>query len=422
MRLLGRCQRRLLERIGDLERRQAYRADGSTSMLNWVMEHLHVGYPTARDYVAVATELAQLSALSEALSSGAVSFDQLRVLVRVATPGNDAELARRAPRWSLAQTESYVRLEETRRADAQRAAADAARRQAESEAAARGSSGATGGEAPGPTTLSASAGAPPPGAPGRPCGGPGAPPGPKVGTLRLRHHHGGGTVEGWLAAEDFAALESVLMGMARSVERDPVTGGFVALPERLARALMDLVRAGGGAGGAEGAVVPPTVVVHCDVGLLSGEADGTSVGVVEGVGPVAAEVIRRLACDAQLRLALEADGVTLDLGRARRSPSARLGREVLRRDQTCRFPGCGARRFLEVHHVVWWDHGGATDLDNLAAHCARDHHRIHHGGWRVEGHANAELRYTSPEGRTLVSVPDPSWRAPTRRRTDRPQR
>jgi hypothetical protein len=207
--------------------------------------------------------------------------------------------------------------------------------------------------------------------------------------------------------------------MAKSSERDPATGDYLPLAERLAGALVDLVRTDPGGGTSR----PPTVVVHCDVGLLAGEADGTSVGAVEGVGPIGAEVIRRLACDAQLRLALEADGVTLDLGRARRTPSAALVREVMRRDQMCRFPGCSARRFLQIHHVTWWENGGPTDLDNLAAHCARDHHRIHHGGWRVEGKANGELRYTAPDGRTLVSVPDPNWTAPTRRRrTDRPQR
>jgi hypothetical protein len=211
------------------------------------------------------------------------------------------------------------------------------------------------------------------------------------------------------------------MTLAKGVDRDPVSGEFIPLAERMASALVSLVTHDAG-DGRHGPSRPPSVVVHCDVGLLAGESDGTSVAMIDNA-PVSAEIARRLACDAQLRLAVDADGVTLDLGRAHRVPSAALAREVMRRDRTCRFPGCGARHFLQIHHIVWWENGGATDLRNLAAHCPRDHRRIHHKGWKVEGDANGELRYLSPDGRTLRSMPDPSWEAPRRRRrTDRPQR
>jgi hypothetical protein len=210
----------------------------------------------------------------------------------------------------------------------------------------------------------------------------------------------------------------VLLARAKSASPDPRSGRQAPLSERLADALVDIVT------GHEGARArrPPTVIVHADVGLLAGETDGESVGFVEGVGPVSAEVVRRLSCDSLLRLALDCDGITLDLGRTSRRPSAALAREVMRRDQGCRFPGCGARRFLQIHHLVDWEKDGPTDLANLAAHCLRDHRRLHHGGWRVNGSANGELRYTSPDGRTLLSAPAPGWSEPRRRRTtDRPQ-
>jgi hypothetical protein len=199
---------------------------------------------------------------------------------------------------------------------------------------------------------------------------------------------------------------------------DPATRLQDPLAERLASALVDVVNGHE----VDGQRRTPTVVVHADLGLLTGEADGESVAVVEGGAPLSAEVLRRLACDAAIRLALDHDGITLDLGRTSRVPSVALTREVLRRDHCCRFPGCGARRFLQIHHIVEWARGGPTDLDNLAAHCVRDHRRIHHDGWTVSGHANGELSYTSPDGRSLVSAPSPGWSEPRRRRTtDRPQ-
>ncbi|OZF55493.1 HNH endonuclease signature motif containing protein [Rhodococcus sp. 14-2470-1a] len=36
-----------------------------------------------------------------------------------------------------------------------------------------------------------------------------------------------------------------------------------------------------------------------------------------------------------------------------------------------------------MHHVVFWEDGGATDLNNLALVCRRCHRMIHHEGWQV---------------------------------------
>lgn len=43
----------------------------------------------------------------------------------------------------------------------------------------------------------------------------------------------------------------------------------------------------------------------------------------------------------------------------------------------CRFPGCAASAFVEVHHLVHWADGGLTDLDNLLSLCPF-HHDAHH--------------------------------------------
>ena len=43
----------------------------------------------------------------------------------------------------------------------------------------------------------------------------------------------------------------------------------------------------------------------------------------------------------------------------------------------CEHPGCTARHFLEVHHVIHWEDGGRTDLANLRLYCS-GHHRHEH--------------------------------------------
>ena len=38
----------------------------------------------------------------------------------------------------------------------------------------------------------------------------------------------------------------------------------------------------------------------------------------------------------------------------------------------------------ELHHIVWWRHGGTTDLANLVPLCSKHHHRAHEGGWQLK--------------------------------------
>src|SRR5262249_33712477 len=161
--------------------------------------------------------------------------------------------------------------------------------------------------------------------------------------------------------DEFAAIESSLLAIARSAAPDAVTRRQAPLPERMAQALVERVTSA-----TDGAPAPPTVVVHADVSLLDGSGDGTTVAALPGAGPLGADVLRRLACEAKVRLAADEHGLTIDLGRTTRLPSAALAREVLRRDEACRFPGCTARRFLQIHHVIPWTAGGSTDLDNVS--------------------------------------------------------
>lgn len=93
---------------------------------------------------------------------------------------------------------------------------------------------------------------------------------------------------------------------------------------------------------------------------------------------------------------------SLDLDRHRRFPSPALRRAVHRRDRgCCRFPGCARRHRLHVHHIVWWEHGGLTELANLLLLCPKHHRAVHRGMWTLTGTA------TEPQFRRLgETVPD----------------
>jgi hypothetical protein len=54
------------------------------------------------------------------------------------------------------------------------------------------------------------------------------------------------------------------------------------------------------------------------------------------------------------------------------------------RDGGCVGPGCTAPpSWCHAHHVIEWEHGGPTDIDNGALLCAFHHHRLHSGGFQL---------------------------------------
>jgi hypothetical protein len=64
--------------------------------------------------------------------------------------------------------------------------------------------------------------------------------------------------------------------------------------------------------------------------------------------------------------------------------------------------------------VKWASKQGLTVLANLLTLCAAHHSRVHELGWKLDGDAQGEVRFTSPSGRVFVSNPMPTWRRPRR--------
>jgi hypothetical protein len=100
------------------------------------------------------------------------------------------------------------------------------------------------------------------------------------------------------------------------------------------------------------------VVVHVDATALAeggaGQAGGEGTCHLEHGAPLHQEPARRLACDASIVRILERDGRPLSIGRKTRSVPPAVRRALRSRDRSCRFPGCGQRRFLHAHHVEHW--------------------------------------------------------------------
>jgi uncharacterized protein DUF222/HNH endonuclease len=95
--------------------------------------------------------------------------------------------------------------------------------------------------------------------------------------------------------------------------------------------------------------------------------------------------LRMLCCDASVvPVVMNGRGQPLDVGRATRTIPDGLRRAVAARDRGCAHPGCGRpMTWADCHHIVPWECGGETRLDNLVALCRVHHRQIHSTEWIV---------------------------------------
>jgi hypothetical protein len=152
-----------------------------------------------------------------------------------------------------------------------------------------------------------------------------------------------------------------------------------------------------------------TVVVHAQAGMHHDAV----MAEIEGGPAIGPETLRRLLCADRVQTVIEdAGGSVLGLGRMTREPSEWMVRQLRCRDKECRFPGCGPRRFTQAHHIVWWRHGGRTDLDNLVLICSFHHKLVHEYGWRLQRDADGTPKWFHPDGTRYRAGPSretPAW-------------
>ena len=70
------------------------------------------------------------------------------------------------------------------------------------------------------------------------------------------------------------------------------------------------------------------------------------------------------------------------------------------------FRDAETRAFVQAHHVRHWEHGGATDLDNLVLVCHFHHKLVHELGWSV-CLDRSTAQWFRPGGKRYNPGPDP---------------
>jgi hypothetical protein len=197
---------------------------------------------------------------------------------------------------------------------------------------------------------------------------------------------GTSTLKGRLDAELTALLLAQLEPLA--APRPAVVGVPDSRPvqQRRADALHDLLKLAASApGGPTRHGTRPTITVTISLEDLKAKLRSAG-GLLDWSGPLSAESVRRLACDARvIPVVLGANGEPLDVGRSSYAVTHAIWRGLVARDRGCAFAGCERPpEWTEAHHnEKHWADGGTTSVDTMCLLCDHHHRAVHHHGWRL---------------------------------------
>lgn len=346
---IAAAQRRMLRLIAQADRRKRWVDDGARDTAHWLSMRYGISYWKAQRWISAAHALESLPNVSDALASGELHLDKAVELTRFATPQTESRLLI----WAGGVSCGAIR----RKADV------ATRRTREDLVDVERS-----------RSLA-------------------------WWTFDEGRRFG---LQGELPSAQGAVVARALDRLARDVPVMPDEEGPAGTEARRADALVALCSTGSRPHDEPDRA---TVVVHARIDGIDGELEECE---IEDGSAIDADAVRRLACNARRQTIVEDEsGLPVRLGRVTRDPPAWMVRHLKYRDGECRFPGCGSKRFTQAHHIVWWEQGGRTDLENLVLVCTFHHRLVHEYGWLVRRDADGTVSWFRREGEPYRSGPPP---------------
>ena len=203
-----------------------------------------------------------------------------------------------------------------------------------------------------------------------------------------------------LGNQVFRAIDAEVAAMIAAGEkaRDPEFVDRTVSRNRLAaEALGKLIL--GGQGLSRSVEADITVIIDART-LETGKFHDRSVSETgDGLELPPASVLRLLCQGLVTPVIKDRDGNVLFVGRTVRHANRAQRRALRVMYRTCAFEGCEVPfHRCEIHHIVPWERGGPTDLDNLIPLCSRHHHVVHELGWKLRLEADRTLVIVQPDG------------------------
>ena len=102
---------------------------------------------------------------------------------------------------------------------------------------------------------------------------------------------------------------------------------------------------------------------------------------------------------------LGGDGLPLRVGRQYRSATVAQWAALTAMYSRCAWPGCDQPvSRCQAHHLMFWEDGGSTDLDNLVPLRTAHHVSVHHREWRLRLGAGRRLDVVRPNGEHFATA------------------
>lgn len=359
---LAAAECRWIQLIAEYDRREGWTHWGCHSIVQWLGWHCGLGGRAARERARVGRALRDLPQITAEFAAGRLSYSKVRALTRIATPMNEADVVVLAEHATASQVDRIVSAYRgvlTVEEEIERANRQVAEQHLRSDWEDDGS-------------MAIHRRMP-----------------SEVGALLLK------------------ALEAARRELCADARGEGGPAGPVHRPERATNIdALQLIAESfleHGAASRDGSD-RYLMIVNVDEDVLVRD-DPSGVCELDGGPALAPEAARRLACDAStVAMIRRADGSVLGASDKTRTISRRLRRLVHARDRGCRFPGCGARRFVDVHHVRHRAHGGTNALDNLIELCWFHHRLVHEDGWRLRLDDAGEVVVTNPTGNVIPAM------------------
>ena len=335
----ARIKQRVTQIVREADDEGDWQAAGCSSSAQWLAQVCSSDHRTAARITRTSVALRSLLALDQAMSTGALTLDQVAAAAEYATPASDAELARIA----VGKPPSEIAL-------AARTIVPPTLKDDEELYERR--------------------------------------------ALSMSWTHGRRELSfsGRLPLEQGAAFEQAIWSIAKHQRAiDKQDGTLLDWQQSAADALVTLARQSGGAGGGLKRS-HTTLIVH-----ISDDEPP----LLEGAGPLSPETAERLTCDAR-RLTIKPNGRDLVHSRVGRCASYAQQRALHKRSSHCQYPSCTATRELEAHHLTPVERGGKTELDNLILLCPRHHKLLHDHHIRTSGHGD-QPAFADEAGRAITA-------------------
>lgn len=192
-----------------------------------------------------------------------------------------------------------------------------------------------------------------------------------------------------------ARIETAIAAMAKQIRHAEDPKNRATPAQRYADALEALITRQGT--GTDGKPQHTTLLVIADYDTVAGQLGDPRL--VNGT-PLAPSELLRLALEADILPALfDTKSQPLWLGHKYRHASAAQRIALAARDRGCAVCGA-ANSFCQPHHIIHWEDGGPTDIDNLVLLCHDCHHKQIHGrGADLLRHPDGTLSLQPPPDR-----------------------